>query len=146
MDAQQTSPKYEIVHTVTDYYDGPRQGIANYRGVPHFYECIFDPDKDDYSDLYRLTPLDESTFQLAMEGWAIWKRWEHAFYAGKTTIATHPALPEDAAWHKELKQALDGKLQSSPDAIIRLGKFIAVENTKLQKGRIRPLQVQWSDP
>ncbi|HKV94968.1 MAG TPA: hypothetical protein VJW20_20650 [Candidatus Angelobacter sp.] len=94
-----------------------------------------------------ITPVDESIFRLAMEAWAIWKRWEQAFHAGgETMIATHPALPEDAVRHSELKQVLDGKLQSSPDAIIRLGKFVAVENTDLPKGMIRPLQVQWSNP
>ena len=145
MNAQQTSSS-ETVHTVTDYWDGPRQGIANFQGSPHFYDCIFDSVKDDYSDLYRLTPLDESIFRLAMEAWGIWKRWEFAFHSGKATIETHPALPEDVARHNELEQILAKELQSSPDAIVRHGTFFGLKDTKLPKGVIRPLQVQWSTP
>jgi hypothetical protein len=32
----QLKPDFEEVFTVTDYYDGPRKGIANVRGKPHF--------------------------------------------------------------------------------------------------------------
>jgi hypothetical protein len=59
----------EIAFTITDYYDGPLNGIANFLGKPHFYERIFDAAQDDYSDMYRLTPVDEPTFRLAMEDW-----------------------------------------------------------------------------
>ena len=33
-------PGNEIVFTVTDYYDGPLNGIANFQSKPHFYERI----------------------------------------------------------------------------------------------------------
>jgi len=138
---------YEKVLTVTDYYDGPRQGIANYQGTPHFYKCIFDEDKDDYSDLYRLTPLDERTFQLAMEDWEIWLRWERAFHAAQTDIATHPALPQDAARHKELHAILEQELGTNADkAIIRMGKFDVLENPIPPKGAPRTLVVEWRQP
>jgi hypothetical protein len=61
-------PGYERVYTVIDYYDGPRKGIADYRGKPHFYECIFDESKNDYTDSFLLAPVDPQSFQLAMEG------------------------------------------------------------------------------
>jgi hypothetical protein len=67
------NPGYECAFTDTDYYDGPRKGIANYQGKPHFYECIFHEAKDDYSELFRLTPRDSETYQLAMEDWHIWR-------------------------------------------------------------------------
>ena len=38
---------FEEVFTVTEYYDGPRQGIANFTGKPHFYDCIFDEARQD---------------------------------------------------------------------------------------------------
>ena len=53
MSVVQLKPGYEEVFTVTDYYDGPRQGIANFKGKPHFYDCIFDEARQDYSDRYR---------------------------------------------------------------------------------------------
>ena len=72
-------PGYERVHTVVDYYDGPRKGIADYGGKPHLFECIFDESKDDYSQMFHLKLLDPETFRIAMEDWAIWKRWEMHF-------------------------------------------------------------------
>src|SRR5258708_2878617 len=101
MKAEKLKCGYERVFTVSDYYDGPRQGIADFHGKPHFYECIFDKVKVDYSDLFRLTPLNAETFNLAMEDWDIWR--EDAYYAGKVDVDTHPALPQDAIWHEELK-------------------------------------------
>ena len=136
----------EIVFTVTDYYDGPRQGIANYQGTPHFYECIFDSATNDYSDLYRLTALDELVFRLALEKWEIWRRWELAFHTGKTNMESHPALPEDAARHEELEQLLGNALQSSPSAITRVGKFSALGHSELPPGMLRQLQVRWTNP
>lgn len=65
--SEDLEPGNEIVFTVTDYYDGPLNGISNFRGQPHFYERVFDSAQDDYSDMYRLTPVDEPTFHLAME-------------------------------------------------------------------------------
>lgn len=91
MDALKLKPGYEMVFTVTDYYDGPRQGIANYQDKPHLYKCIFDRAAQDYSESFLLTPLDSETFQLAMEDWEIWRRWEDAFHSGKTDESTHPA-------------------------------------------------------
>jgi hypothetical protein len=64
-------PGYEEVFRVVDYYDGPRKGVANFRGKPHFYDCIFDEARDEYSDLYHLTPLSQYIFKLAKEDWDI---------------------------------------------------------------------------
>ena len=41
MTVAELQPGYEEVFTVMDYYDGPRKGVANFRGQPHFYDCIF---------------------------------------------------------------------------------------------------------
>src|SRR5258708_10860363 len=100
-------PGHECVYTVTDYYDGPRKGIANYQGSPHIYECVFDEITGNYSDLFWLAPVDPETFQLAMEDWAIWQRWELAYHSGKTELDTHPALPHESARHVELQGILD---------------------------------------
>ena len=140
-------PGYEFVHTVTDYYDGPISGIANYQGKPHFYEGTFDESKDEYSDLFYLEPLSSETFQLAMEDWGIWERWEFAYHSGKADISTHPALPHDARRHAELKEILDKVLVIDQQrAIKRVGKFEALGETNLPKGVSRPRQVKWTEP
>jgi hypothetical protein len=80
-------PGYDEVFTVTEYYDGPCQGIANFRGRAHFYD--FDEAKDDDSNLYRLTPVGLRILDLAMEDWAILEMWESAFHTGRTTLESH---------------------------------------------------------
>ena len=147
MNGDELKPGYECVFTVTEYYDGPCKGIANYQGNPHFYECFFDEAKEEYSEVFRLTPLDSETLQLAMEDWEIWRRWEFAFHDGKTDIDTHPALPHEANRHAELKSILDKVLVTDlMKAISRIGKFEVLGAPNLPKGVFRPLQVKWIQP
>jgi hypothetical protein len=94
--------EFEIVHTMTAYYDGARGGIANHHGRPHVCESLFE-DAPDGTDVFLLQPIDDETFRLAMEDWAIWCRWERAFHSRQTTQDTHPALPENRARHQELE-------------------------------------------
>jgi hypothetical protein len=146
METDETSlaPVSETVFTVACYYDGPRQNIANYQGAPHFYEWLFEEGDDEYFYWYQLTPIDEPTFRLAMEDWAIWRKWQAAFHEGKAALSSHPALPEDRARHEELQLVLCEKLVTDPDrAITRIGKFEAV-NPGLPKGVPRDLRVKWS--
>ena len=114
----------EIVHTVTDYYDGPRGGIADFDGRPHAYKSLWDDSEDDWSDGFLLQPVDDETFRLAMEDWDIWSRWERAFHSGETTIETHPALPADRQRHDQIAAILKHRLRIEPDGAIRVrGKF-----------------------
>jgi hypothetical protein len=151
MDSRVSSAKatrgYELVFTVADYYDGPRQGVANYRGEPHFYDCVFDQEEDEYSDLYRLTPIDQRTFELAVEAWAIWRKWELAYHSGKVKSDSHPALRADTTKYKRIWRKLDASLKTdSARCISRKGHFKAIEAPKLPKGVLRPFQVKWLQP
>jgi len=109
------STDYELVHTITDFYDGPRSGVADFQNKPCFYQCVFDESADDWSAKFQISPIDSETFQLALEDWAIWRRWEKAYYAGQTTLKTHPALPEDRQRFEELRPILTGKLKIDPN-------------------------------
>lgn len=139
-------PGFEEVFTTTEYFDGPRQGVANYGGAPHFYDCIFSEVKQDFTCLYRLTPVVEQIFQLALEDWSIWRRWELSFQTGKTTVDTHPALPEDAVRHREIELLLADRLKTDPSiAIVRSGKFISQRRTQI-RGVLADFLVKWSNP
>ena len=147
MKSDELRPGYETVFTITDYYDGPRKGIANYQGNPDLFESIFDEAKDGYSDVFRLTPPDKVSFQLAMEDWEIRRGWEIAFHDIKTDIISHPALPHEAGRHAELKRILDNVLVTDlPRAISRIGVFEVLGTSGLPNGGIRPLQVKWIQP
>ena len=112
--------EYEIVHTMTDYWDGPRGGIAQFQGRPHVYESVFDYATDDRSDIFLLQLIDGETFELALEDWAIWKRWEAAYAAGLTTTETHPALPADRPRHEELQAILSERLRVEPTTAVQV--------------------------
>ena len=137
---------YERVHTVVDYYDGPRKGVADFQGQPHLYECVFDESKGNYSESFLLTPLDAECFRFALEDWAIWQRWELAYYTGKADLSTHPALPHESERHQELQRILERALVADPTkAVTRIGHFEALGGEPLPKGVLRPLQVKWTE-
>jgi len=146
MTVAELQPGYEEVFTVTDYYDGPRKGVANFRGQPHFYDCLFNQANSEYSDLYHLTPLPDRIFELAKEDWAIWKKWEAVFHSGGTTIESHPALPQDRARHEEIRAILDSALTTNVAVCVtQRGSFARLGSEEYPKGVIRPLQVRWTD-
>jgi hypothetical protein len=110
--------QYEPIYTWTDWYDGPRGGIAEFQGRPHLYEAEFDFALG-YSEVFLLMPLDADTVRLALEDWEIWRKWDAAHKAGLTPEETFPALPEDRRRHEEITSLLDGKLVADPARAIR---------------------------
>lgn len=105
---------FERVHTMTAFYDGPREGVADFRGRPHSYSSLFD-ESIGLSDTFLLMPIQEELLRLALEDWEIWLRWERAFHAGETTQETHPALPADRARHDELTRLIGDRLVPKPE-------------------------------
>jgi hypothetical protein len=103
----------EIVYTVDDYWDGPREGFAQFAGRLHHYRYVFDDKSDDWTRTYRLTPLQESLLPAVLESWEIWRRWEAAFHRAETTRETHPALPVDRQRYEELKDLIQGALAAA---------------------------------
>ncbi len=53
---------WECVYTVSEYYDGPRRGVADFRGRPHVYESQFSDLQDGYTDRFLLTEIDSEFF------------------------------------------------------------------------------------
>jgi hypothetical protein len=139
---------YEVVHTVTDYWDGPREGVANYEGRPHYYKCLFDEQADEWSSIFVLKFLDKETFDLALEAWSIWLRWEAAYHKGKVKLASHPALPQDKARHEEIAKILTDKLAVNPLKDLRVeGTFKTISPLAAnEQGRAprKTWRVKWS--
>jgi hypothetical protein len=135
---------YEIVHTMTDYYDGPRGGIADFGGVPHVYQSDY-ADQDGDQETFLLMAVNDATFELALEDWAIWLRWETALHSGKATLDTHPALPEDRPRHEKITKLLEGKLTVDPSHAKRAtAEFRRRENAKWSGKGWAPLEVRWT--
>ena len=120
--------RMETVYTVTNYYDGPIRGVADFGGVPHAYESLFDATEDEWDSTFLIRPIDQGTLQLALEDWEIWLRWRQAFDEGKVTIETHPALPEDRPRHDQISLILEEALKIDPAAALKAkGHFEVVD-------------------
>jgi len=125
---------YELVFTMSDYYDGPRGGLANYLGKPHQYKSLWgDFDKDmnrsDNPDIFELRPVPDETLALELEDWNIWLRWQATHKAGNAAVDTHPALPEDRARHEHLKILLKERMSQQPvePTVYRTGTFSVID-------------------
>ncbi len=134
---------FERVYTMTDYYDGPRGGIADFEGRPCSYQARFD-EATGYSDVFQLRVVDDETLRLALEDWEIWKRWEDAFLAGQTAHDTHPALPADRERHRQIAAVLQQRLDALPGPIVEATGEFRTAPGKPHGGRGRWLEVQWT--
>jgi hypothetical protein len=116
------------VLTVNDYYDRPRFGVAEYRGVPDIYEADFDNNSDEYGDTYFLSPIEQELLELVFEDWAIWLRWEAAHKRGEASVDTHPCLPSERMRHEELKRLIGDRLKIDPaNRLYGKAEFTAAE-------------------
>ena len=126
--------KYEKVHTMTDYYDGPRGGVADFNGSPVVYESEFTDIDSDESDTFLLQPISDDTFRHALEDWEIWLKWERAHKQGTASLETHPALPEDRRRHEELALLLANELKVDKQNAIRAkGDFTMIDGQLMVK-------------
>jgi len=140
-----SQPRLEIVHAVTDYWDGPVEGIADFCGRPHRFQCRYDAAAEEYSAVFELRPLDEETFRLALEDWSIWLRWEAAFRRGEATLDSHPALPPDRAHHEELRAKLDERLRGpAAGEVVRAYGHFRRRGAVPARGVVWDLEVVWT--
>lgn len=121
----------EPVHTMADYYDGPRSGAADYLGAPHWYRSVYldGPAWDPDEDRFELTPLTPEVLAAEVEGDAIFRRWDAQHRAGLIAWdgddETFGALPEERARAAELRDRRDAYLAATPPSVLARGTFDA---------------------
>ncbi|WLQ16017.1 hypothetical protein O5O45_08830 [Hahella aquimaris] len=81
--------KSEKVYVEIDWYDGPRAGVADVKGVPHRFVADFDDSKG-YLDSFRLFPISKSDLELEIEQWTIYVRWSRLCKSGAAQASSHP--------------------------------------------------------
>ncbi len=141
--AKQSSAYHsDIVHMVIDYWGGPIKGVADYRSNPHYFKALFDEEKDDWSDVFLLTPLNSETFQLFLESNRIWLRWKEAHERGQASDESHPALPEDRERMSELDNLISQKLENDKHLTIRARATFQPDDSKKPK-IYRQWRVTW---
>jgi hypothetical protein len=137
---------FEVVHTITDYYDAPRAGTADFHGAPHHYVSEYADFRGPGPDVFRLWPISRETFELAVEDWAIWLRWEAEYHAGRLPNWTDDqpmALGADLARHSELERVLHARLAPPTAGLFRAtGRFRLFQATP--RRRWPQHEVEWT--
>ncbi len=145
---------FERVYTVTDYWDGPREGLADYGGAPHVYRSIWLRDREEWDDdRFFLCPVTAEEARLVLEDWAMWHRFaEHSVVARlpvPETQADWGALPEDLHRHRELRLLLVPILALDRSrCIIAHAKFRLLGPPQVPGFILPRIEVQWrlADP
>jgi hypothetical protein len=136
---------FERVHTVWDYNDCPRTGLADYDGRPHYYSSNWDNLSDDYANSYTLSEVDDVTLRLALDQWAIWKEWEKAFHLGLVPQESHPGFGGKDARYDELDMLLKEKISLGRPLPfkVRADFRVKADRLDLPRGYLHPLEVEW---
>lgn len=96
---------FERVHVELEWYDGPRDGIADVGGVAHYFQCC-DVDFSVAPDEYFVWPASETLLALEREQWVIFMRWNLRYEAGTARPDSHPGHGGIDARYDELTALL----------------------------------------
>ena len=137
----------ERVYMVWDFYDGERSGIADYRGLPHYFECALDGDSGEYAEAYDLWPIDQGLLASAMEQWQLYRAWERRFHFGEVPVETNPGHRGQDHRYDELQHRIDQWMRTrGKPARHALARFLASEaQPELPAGCVREVEVEWTD-
>lgn len=113
---------FERVYTIDEWRAGPRAGVANFAGVPHFYRSV-GPESDAWApdeDRFELIPLTAELLEMLLEADSLLRRW----HPGPRTDSGRPqdgcGPAEERVRYAELeRQIADGLAKRHPIAIMR---------------------------
>lgn len=107
----------EKVYVENEWYDGPRKGVADYKGVPHRFIANFDELKG-YEDTFKLFPVTDEELTLEIEQWKIYVEWNKKYESGELTVDSHPGHGGiDKRWD-EIEELLSPKRDIIPSNAI----------------------------
>jgi hypothetical protein len=123
--------EFEEVHTVDDWYDGPRTGFAQYHGAPHHYRSLYlDHEWDADEDRFELIPVTADVLAAGLEGRAIFDRWDAVRKRGElawtveTPESEFGALVEDRDRYSVVRAVIEQYAKRGhPEGFIVRGKF-----------------------
>jgi len=107
---------FEVVYVEQDWYDGPRAGVANVNGMPHYFRSPYGYGE---IDEYLVWPASEAALLLEQEQWAIFVDWNTRREADTAAVASHPGHGGVHPRYDELEQLL-APHRKQPENAIRL--------------------------
>ncbi|MFF7492831.1 hypothetical protein [Streptomyces rubiginosohelvolus] len=117
---------FERVYAELEWYDGPRVGLADIGGKPHYFQN-HDYDHRDEAAEYQVWPASEAAAELEREQWAIFARWNERREASEVGPESHPDHGGVDARYDELKLLLAPHRLAPDDARRLVGemRFVA---------------------
>ena len=120
--------RWEPVHTVDDWYDGPREGVADYLRSYHYYRSVFldTPKWNPDEDRFELTPIPPSAHEAALELQVIRERWHSANRTGNAPDDPDDerVLPTDRVrWVELTHLVVTGRAANANHTFMVHGKF-----------------------
>jgi hypothetical protein len=120
----------EAVHSVDDWYDGPRSGAADYQGAAYWYRSLYRDEKEwnPDEDRFELTLLTPEALSWETERQAIFRRWDSARQAGTIDWRDEVeegfgALPEEMDRLRSLIRSIEAFLRDHAATLLVRGRF-----------------------
>ena len=116
------------LHTIDTWYDGPVDGIADYRGSPHYYQATYLAPSSQCREapLFHLVPVSQALLARALEMQEMYERWRKAHDAGTAPDGPDDPLilPGDLARHQQLAQQVQEELSANvAEPLLVRGEF-----------------------
>jgi hypothetical protein len=116
---------FEHVYTIDEWHAGPRAGVANFAGVPHFFRAV-SRESEAWSadeDRFELIPLSPELLAMMLEASALLHRWHAGPRTGAEPPADEPDTTGERGRYAELeRQIADALAVRLPIAVMR-GQF-----------------------
>ncbi|ULO09496.1 hypothetical protein H1230_12380 [Paenibacillus sp. 19GGS1-52] len=113
--------EFQTVYFITDWWDGPKAGFADFNGTVHCFERVFDDVNDEWSNLYLIRPVSIEEYSLQIESYQLFLDWTN----DKSSTRIHPTLDIENKRYHEVEQLLaEFKLQFYSEKYI--GEFILI--------------------
>lgn len=108
---------FEHVYTIDEWDEGPRSGVANFAGVPHYFRSV-----GDSRERFEVTPLPRKVFELILEADALFHRWHPGPHTRTPSNDLPPRVVDGAerARYETLQSDIAAALQAlRPVAVVR---------------------------
>ena len=122
----------DILHTIREWYDGPRTGATTHGGEHYWYRSVYLDSEiwDADEDRYELTHLSDEALEWELEITRIFDRWDLARKNGSVIWiegddTSFGALPEEMQNYLDLNQKLDTYIAETKPTILARGNFVA---------------------
>ena len=120
---------WDKVLSISAWYDGPRSGVAEFRGGSYWYRSVY-LDSEEWNhdeDRFELTPISAEVLGWELELKDMFDRWDSARRDGSVMWnndeSTFGAFPEEMPRYRELSAKLEAFLaRTQPEHFVR-GKF-----------------------